>query len=47
MTVSIDIRDRHHDPIELGQRVAIRVHRCGGYGHWWRQVNEELFTWFW
>jgi hypothetical protein len=48
MTITVDIRDRHGEPIELGQVVAVRVsRRSGSYGSWWRQSNVNHFTEYW
>jgi hypothetical protein len=47
MTIEFDLRDCHGDSIELGQRVALRVHRVGVGSHHWQRVNKYHFCDFW
>lgn len=47
MEIKFDLVDRNGLSIELGQRVALKVHRRGGFGSWWQMKNKEHFTFFW
>ena len=47
MTLVVELKDRNGLDVEIGQRVALKVHRRGGFGNWWQMKNKEHFTFFW